>query len=122
MMKANPQNSSDKQIIATALKRAIDFMGIKTAQLAKTFNVSVSTLNRDFQNGIEPESLKGQVSLLVIRMYRSLSAISGNDDEFVRHFLNTDNNYFGQKPINVIKSMEGLVSVNPYLDAMRGKV
>lgn len=122
MQHAIQQTHADKVIVATALKRAGQFMGIKTSVLAEILNVSISTLNRDFQNGIEPDTLKGKVSLMIIRMYRSLCVISGNNDRFIKHFLNTENTYFRQAPIDAIRSLEGLVEVNQYLDAMRGKV
>lgn len=121
MQQATVQTNSDKLIIAKALKRAGQFMGLKSSLLAEILNVSTSTLNRDFQNGIEPDTLKGKVSLMIIRMYRSLSVISGNNDSFVKHFLNTENKYFRAAPVDVIRSLEGLVQVNQYLDAMRGK-
>jgi hypothetical protein len=33
----------------------------------------------------------------------------------------SENIYLGQKPIDLIKSVEGIVTVVQYLDAMRGK-
>ncbi len=114
--------SADKDIIAYGLKEASKIMGISQVQLAAILQVDKSSLSRAFKNGIEPGSLKAQVSILIIRMYRSLFAISGDNSKFMKHFLNTQNRAFSSKPIDMIKNIEGLVQVNQYLDAMRGKV
>ena len=109
-------------VVAKALLRASDFMNIKKKELAAMMKINQSTLTRALNNGIEPQSLKGEVGLMVIRVYRSLSALSGNNHDFMTHFLRTNNKYFNAKPIDVMQSMEGLVMLNNYLDGMRGKV
>lgn len=116
------QHSDDKKIISTALKNATDSLGLSQSDLASILRIDKSTLSRSLKKGIEPHSLKGQVSLLVIRMYRSLFALSGDNKRFMTHFLKTPNKAFQVKPIDLIKTLDGLVQVNQYLDAMRGKV
>ncbi len=121
-MNNGQQQSDDKVIVSTALKNATDSLGLSQSDLASILMIDKSTLSRSLKNGIEPYSLKGQVSLLIIRMYRSLFALSGDNKKFMQHFLQTPNKAFGIKPLELVKTLDGLVQVNQYLDAMRGKV
>jgi hypothetical protein len=85
-------------------------------------DLNPSTYRRNIDKGFEPTSLKGQCQLFVIRLYRSLYAISGGDYEFMKHWFTTENSALHGTPKELIKAIDGLVLVNQYLDAMRGKV
>jgi len=60
--------------------------------------------------------------LQFVRVYRSLFAIAGGDKGFMQHWLSTENKALSGKPIELMFSILGLIQVNEYLDAMRGKV
>ncbi|VAW46563.1 hypothetical protein MNBD_GAMMA02-1683 [hydrothermal vent metagenome] len=122
MINNTQPQSTDKKIVSTALKNATESMGLSQTQVASILMVDKSTLSRSLKSGIEPLSLKGQVSLLIIRMYRSLFALSGDNKKFMNHFLQTPNKAFGAAPLELLKTLDGLVQVNQYLDAMRGKI
>lgn len=92
------------------------------SDLSDILMIDISNVNRSLKAGIEPKSLKGQASLLIIKIYRSLFALAGNNKKFMTHFLYTDNNYFSARPIDAMKSLQGLVEVDQFLSAMRGKV
>jgi|GEM_PF-812108 len=113
---------NDDQLVADSLAQAAKFMEITHVELANMMGISASAFSRAIQKGFTPQSLKGQVALMVIRIYRSLSALSGRNHEFMTHFLRTKNKYFDQTPLQTMATLEGLVVVNQYLDAMRGKV
>ncbi|WP_223788690.1 MbcA/ParS/Xre antitoxin family protein [Marinicella meishanensis] len=121
-MRRPETKSNESAVVAKALTKAAGEMKLSQADLAKIMKVDRSTLSRSLKAGIDPHSLRGEVSLMIIRIYRSLFALSGSDSGFKSHFLRTKNKYFDGKPIDVMQSMEGLVMVNNYLDAMRGKV
>ncbi len=113
---------NDNQLVANSLAQAAKFMEITNIELAKMMGISASAFSRAIQKGFSPQSLKGQVALMIIRVYRSLSALSGQNHGFMTHFLRTKNTYFNQAPLETMDTLEGLVMVNHYLDAMRGKV
>ncbi len=116
------QQTNDNQLVADSLSKAAKFMEITHVELANMMGISASAFSRAIQKGFAPQSLKGQVALMIIRIYRSLSALSGQNHGFMTHFLRTNNKYFNQPPIETMDTLEGLVMVNQYLDAMRGKV
>lgn len=58
--------------------------------------------------------------LAFLRMYRSLDTLLG-DAESCRRWLHAENRHLGQIPARLIASVEGLVHVTQYLDALRGK-
>ena len=116
MIKDSIEKQTDDVILATALKRASSLMGISNSLLAKILKIDINTLSTIFKNGINPDSQKGQVSALIVRIYKSLSQLSGNDKNYIQHFLYNENKYFRNKPINVMETIDGLILINKYLD------
>jgi len=115
------KQSKESVIVAKSLCNAANLMSIKKKELADILKIDQSTLSRSLKSGIKPKSLKGEVSLMIIRVYRSLAVLSGNNMEFINHFLRTPNKYFKAKPIDLMRSIEGIVKLNAYLDLMKGK-
>jgi len=72
--------------------------------------------------GLDPGSKEGELALLFLRLYRSLDALVGGDDERARQWLHADNHHLAGVPAERIASVEGLVDVVQYLDAMRGRL
>ena len=72
--------------------------------------------------GLDPESKEGELALLFVRMYRSLDALMGGDDDKSRSWLHAENEHLGGIPAKRIRTVEGLVDVVQYLDAMRGRL
>lgn len=112
---------TEPKVISSALDKARKFMGMSKADLSKILKIDLKDLDSCLNEGIKPDSLKGQVSLLTIQIYRSLFALSGINNKFMKHFLYTENSYFNARPIDVMKSPEGLVRVNDFLNAMSSK-
>ena len=118
MIKDSKEKQTDDVILATALKRASSLMGISNSSLAKILKIDTNTLSRIFENGINPDSQRGHASTLIVRIYKSLSQLSGNDNNYIQHFLFSENRYFRNKPINVMETIDGLILINKYLDTM----
>jgi hypothetical protein len=72
--------------------------------------------------GIDPQSKAGELSLLVIRLYRSLYVLVGGKAAAMRHWMQTPNHHTGGVPAEQVKTVPGLMRLVEYLDAMRGKV
>lgn len=73
-----------------------------------------------FSRGLDPSSKAGELALLLIRCYRSLYALVGGDPAAMRHWMQTPNRDTGGVPAEQVRSVQGLVTVVEYLDAMRG--
>jgi hypothetical protein len=72
--------------------------------------------------GVDPNSKPGELALILIRCYRDLYALVGGQADDIRHWMHTDNLHTGGVPAEQVKTVQGLVRVLQYLDAIRGKV
>jgi hypothetical protein len=113
-------------VIAKALLRAADLLGISSKELSRVVGVSEASLSRLRR---DPSGRHGrlsgkpyELSLLFIRLYRSLDAITGGDDRASRQWLRADNAALGAPPIERIRTVDGLAHVLAYLDARRAPV
>ena len=72
--------------------------------------------------GLDPDTKEGELALLFLRLYRSLDALVGGDDAKARDWLHAENAHLAGVPADRIRTVEGLVDVVQYLDAMRGRL
>ena len=119
MSTATATDPNEAQVLAKAVLNACKVLGIGQAELGRVIGRDRSTLIR---SGVDPVSHSGQLSLMLVRCYRSLYALMGGDAEQMRHWMHTHNHHTGGIPAEQCRSIEGLVHVCDYLDAIRGKV
>ncbi|MDX2347051.1 MAG: DUF2384 domain-containing protein [Legionella sp.] len=120
-----PAISSNKaQTLTKALLRMADFLKLSGKDLSALIGISESSATRLHQGKkfITPDSKEGELAILLLRIYRSLNALVGNHHEKARAWLQSHNAYFNNKPIETMKTVQGLVLVLNYLDAIRGKL
>lgn len=110
------------EVVIKSFNNACQKIGVSREQASKIIGVDKATLSRNKQKGFDPESKTGELCLQFIRAYRSLYAMAGGNYAFMQHWLNTHNKALSGKPIDQMESIVGLVMVNDYLDALRGKV
>lgn len=103
--------------------RLADAYQLSQKELGQIIGESEASISRLYagQRQISPTSKTGELSLLLIRLYRSLNALIGDDNAKAQQWLRAQNHYFGEAPIEQIKHVEGLVQAIRYLDAMRGQ-
>jgi hypothetical protein len=108
-------------VLAKATTRASDLLGLSGAALSRVIGVSEPTVSRlaKGQKGLDPHSKEGQLSLLLVRVYRSLDALVGTDGEKRLAWMRSHNKALGGKPVNLIERPDGLVATLNYLDGMR---
>ncbi len=108
-------------VLAKATARAADLLGLSGAALARTIGASGPTISRVLrgERPLAPSSKEGELAALVVRLYRSLDALVGNDDSKRLAWMNSHNRALGGKPKELIESVQGLVAVTSYLDGMR---
>lgn len=110
-------------VLAKAVLRAADQLGLRQADLAGVLGMHRTAISRLKQNpALDPASKQGELALLLIRMARALFALTGGDTDWMRHFMRTPNQGTGGVPAEQITSIQGLVRVLQFVDAIRGKV
>jgi len=108
-------------VLATATQRAAVLLGLNGAALARVIGVSEATVSRIArgERPLNPESKEGELALLLVRLYRSLDALVGNDESRRLAWMRSPNDALNGTPATLIQSAQGLVATVAYLDAMR---
>ena len=110
-------------VLAKAVLSAAERLGLRNRQLAAVIGSSEASVSRlSYGRGLEPDTKEGELALLFLRLYRSLDALVGGDDAKAREWLHADNDHVGGTPAERIRTVEGLVDVVQYLDAMRRRL
>lgn len=102
-------------------QRATDLLGLSGAALARIIGVSEPTVSR-IRKGeypLDPGSKVGELALLLVRVYRSLDALVGTDDQKRKDWMRGMNKALGGVPLQLIERPDGLVATLNYLDGMR---
>ena len=110
-------------VLAKALLNAAQQLGLNQTELAQVLGVHRTAVSRLKQQlSLDPSSKQGELALLLIRLARALFAVTGGDPVWMRHFMQSPNQITGQIPAQQIHSIQGLVTVVQFLDAIRCKV
>jgi transcriptional regulator with XRE-family HTH domain len=105
-------------VLATATARAAALLGLSGAALARVIGLSEPTVSR-LLNGrrpLDPATKEGELALLLVRVYRSLDALVGNDSARRLAWMNTHNADLGGTPRELVLTVQGLVTTLAYLD------
>jgi len=114
---------SPAPVLAKAAIAAAARLGLRNKQLGEIIGTSEASISRlRSGRGLDPTRKEGELALLFLRLYRSLDALVGGDDLKARSWLHAANNHVGGIPADRIRTVEGLVDVVQYLDAMRGRL
>ena len=111
----------DAAVLAKALGRAAQALGLSGATLAAVIGASEATVSRVVrgERPLAPASKSGELALLVVRLYRSLDALVGHDAQARLAWMRSRNDALHGVPAELIRSAAGLVTVVAYLDGMR---
>jgi hypothetical protein len=114
----------ERAALSKATVRAADRLGLNNRLLAAVIGVSEPSVSRmrrgEFQ--LERGQKPFELGVLFVRLYRSLDAIVGGDEQVARAWLRNDNTALGAVPLTLIQSVAGLVNVIQYLDARRAVI
>jgi hypothetical protein len=113
--------TNEAAIVTKAVARASDNLKIPNRILGSIIGLSEPTISR-LKNGtyiLKRAEKAFELSVLFIRLYRSLTAIVGGDDTVARSWLSNYNTALHANPIDRIQSVNGLIDVINYLDARR---
>ena len=124
MKASNNMLHQEEGVLTKAVSNLAKFYSLTGKDLSKIIGISESSASRISQGTklISPHTKEGEMALLLLRVYRSLNAMVGNNHEKAKLWLNSQNKYFSNTPIEEMKTIPGLINVLNYLDAMRGKL
>ena len=108
-------------VLAKATTRASKMLGLSGASLARTLGLSEPTISRlvHGEKPLAPDSKEGELALLLVRVFRSLDALVGTDDQKRLAWMTTHNKALGGVPQRLVQTAAGLVATLNYLDGMR---
>lgn len=106
------------EVLSRALVQSGKDLGLTQAELGAIIGKDRTVLSR---GGIAPESKAGELALLLIRAYRSLFVLMGGEPSQMKHWMQTANHHTGGVPAEQVRTVQGLMNVVAYLDAMRGR-
>ncbi len=110
-------------VLAKAVLRAAEQLGLKQAELAAVLGMHRTAISRlKTTSSLDPDSKQGELALLLLRLARALFALTGGDQEWIRHFMRTPNKITGGIPAVQIETIQGMTTVLQFVDAIRGKV
>lgn len=117
----HPRPSPDA-VLAKAVLKAATQLGLKQADLAAVLGMHRTAVSRLKQNpSLDPGSKQGELALLLIRIARALYALTGGDKDWMLHFMHSHNTATQGTPAQQIESVQGLVTVLRFVDAVRGQ-
>jgi hypothetical protein len=111
---------TDGQLLLRAVLRASEELELSRTALARVLGRDRSLFSRG--KGIDPATKTGELALLMVRLYRSLAGLMGNDPIQMRHWFHTANRHTGGVPAEQVQRAEALVEIVQYLDAMRARI
>ena len=120
-MLAKPKEAASPAFVLTkATFKAAEKLGLTNSDLAAVIGISEASVSRSKADGrtIQPESKEGQLALMLIRVFRSLDPLSGNEDQ-MQMWMTSYNKALVGVPKELIKKPDGLTRTLAYLDGMR---
>jgi len=117
-------NSDASRVLTEAIARIADFWRLSNARLGAIIGLSAPTASR-LRAGryrLEMGSKPFELAQHLLRLFRSLDSWLGQDDEAARSWLTTVNLDLGERPIDLLPTVRGLLRTSDYVDALRARV
>lgn len=115
---------SDAAVVTKAALGAAGRLGLSNRVLSRVLGVSEASVSRMGSGTflLTPADKSFELALMFVRLFRSLDAIVGGDDDATRVWMTSENTALGGVPRELIQTLPGLVNVLGYLDARRALV
>ncbi len=123
-MKTNENKQPErKAVLCKAFFNSQQPLGLTQEDLGRVIGLDRTTVSRLKSRGqLDPGSKEGELATYLIRIYRSLFALMGGDQQAMQHWMHTNNHHINGRPLDLIGQIQGLVRTLEYLDAIRGKI
>ena len=107
------------QVIADAVLRIADQWALTDRELGEVLGLKRSTMSRvrKGQSGIKPQSAAAKLARQLVKIFGSLQAMVGTPDNG-RLWVRAINHHLHAVPLEMMKSVDGLVHVSDYLEYM----
>lgn len=111
----------DRRIVSEATLEAARLLGLSQGALGQILGLSASSVSRMKKGAfrLPTDGKQWELALLLVRVYRGLSAICAGDGSAMRAWMTHYNHDLAAVPIERIRTVDGLVDVLDYLDAHR---
>lgn len=121
---AHLPSRGDAEVLTSALAKIADFWQFSNAKLGSVLGLSAATISRlkGGRSVLDPASKSFEAGQFLLRLFRSLDALLGSDDDAARRWLETRNLDLEARPFDLIDSFRGLITVCDYVDAHRARV
>ncbi len=108
-------------VLTKAVMRVAEALRLAPKDLSEILGISTATISGIRKHGkVLPADPKGlELAALLIRIYRSLDAITGGDDAVSGAWLRGENTALRAVPLDRMKTIAGLTEVLAYLDQRR---
>src|SRR6476619_4471951 len=98
-IRQNQRRPEPGPVLAKAVLSAAGRRGLRNRPLAAVIGSSEASVSRlQTGRGLDPESKEVELALLFLRLYRSLDALVGGDDEKARQWMQADNHHLAGVP------------------------
>lgn len=117
-------HADENRVLSQAVGRVAACWMLTNEQLGAILGLSAATASRLRSGGYELDrSTKAfELGQYLVRLFRSLDALMGSDDQASTSWLKTINLDLGGKPIDLIRTINGITTVTHYLDDYRARV
>lgn len=119
MSRVTAQEADKADVLAEAFGNAGRQLDMSQSELGEIVGKDRTAISR---GRLDPASKAGELALLFIRCYRALYVLTGGDSRQMAHWMHTENRHTGGIPAEQVKTVQGLIAVLEYLDAIRGKI
>lgn len=121
---AMDRNAEADRVLTQAVGRIAEIWQLSNARLGAILGLSGPTASR-LRAGrylLEPGSKPFELAQHLLRLFRSLDSWFGQDDEAARSWLGTANVDLGERPIDLLPTIRGLLRTSDYVDVLRARV
>lgn len=125
MATAQPLAKNDEnRVLTAAVSRVAACWKLTNDQLGSVLGLSPATASRLKSGAFELDrsSKAFELGQYLVRLFRSLDALMGSDDDASISWLRSPNLDLGGRPVDLIRSVRGLGEVANYVDDYRAQV
>ncbi|MCF8709840.1 MbcA/ParS/Xre antitoxin family protein [Rhizorhapis sp. SPR117] len=116
--------ADEKRVLSQAVNRVAACWKLTNEQLGAILGLSPATASR-LRSGayeLDRSSKAFELGQYLVRLFRSLDALMGSDDQASMSWLKAFNLDLGGRPIDLIRTISGLNEVTHYVDDYRARV
>lgn len=114
----------ESAVLSKAVVRATEYLNLSNRIVGQIIGVSDASVSR-MRTGsytLPLGSKQFELAQYLVRLFRSLNAMTDGDDAASQSWLRTPNIVLGGKPIDLMLTAQGLLTVLAYVDSRRAPI